>query len=786
MNQTHKISFLSVLILLFLLPLFFVPASILPLGGAKVVVLTLGVLVAFLALVVDILREGKLEMPSHMLLWGVGLFPLVYFLSAFFGIDTARSLFGYGFEVGTFGYILLSAVLFGIVAHVSNDKSRILRALGAFFFASSLLVIFAVVKLLTNGSFPVWGIFSGNMGNPVGAWTDYSLVFGLLATFSALALALLPVKKLARGFLCASLFISLLLVAIINFSTTWVLLLVTSVVTLVYLLTAEKKILSDGVSEDSLSRKTLVWPTILILAVSLIFIINPVVSSTQGSIGNAVSSSFNVSNVDVRPSFTTTLDISKQVLNRNALLGSGPNTFDQNWLLYKPQAVNNSAFWNVSFPFGFGFIPTQIASVGVLGILLWLVFFLYFLLLGLKVLGHLPKENHSRFALVSSFLLAFFIWVATFLYVPSRAVLALAFIFTGLLVAGARTSGIIQTREIVFSNKTVTNFITVFLAIILVMGSAAMTLKVFQGTVSAYHFQRAVVLSNTEGASVDEVESEIVKATTLTPLDTYYRAISQVNVARAQAALNATEGTAEENQQKLQSAISNSIASLQQATVVAPGNYENWLSLGSIYSSLVPAPFSLDGAYEVAQSAYAEALKRNPTSPEIPLLLARLELDNGNLEGARTHINESISLKTDYADAYFLLTQLEISQNNVKEAIKSAETASFLSPNNAGIFLQLGLLKYTDKDWVGARDALNRALVIIPDYANAKYYLGLTLDKLGQNDKAVLLFQDLAKTNPDNQEVAQILDNLENGKDPLLNLPSSASNLNQREEPPVN
>lgn len=784
MDQTHKISFLSVLVLVFLLPLFFVPASILTLGAAKIVILSLGVVVAFIALLVDVLRSGKIEWPSHMMLWGVLLFPLVYFLSAFFSTDSARSIFGYGLEVGTFGYILLVSLLFGVVSYVSDSHNKILKLLGAFFLSSIIVALFAVIKLLTSGSFPVWGIFSGNMGNPVGAWTDYSMVFGLLSVFSALAISLLPMKKIARLVLYVTFFLSLILVAIINFSTTWTILLITSVITLVYLLTIEKKLVTEH-SEGAPAKKNILWPTIVVLALSLIFIINPVVSSTRGSIGNTISGAFNVSNVDVRPSLTTTLNISKQVLNQHALLGSGPNTFDQNWLLYKPQAVNNSTFWNVSFPFGFGFITTQVASVGVVGTLLWLAFFFFFLLLGLRMLGHLPREHSSRFALVTTFLLSLMIWIGTFLYVPARVVLALAFIFTGLFLASSRLAGSISKREINFTNRTVTNFTAVFLVTLMVIGTGALALKVFQRTVSAYHFQHAIMLSNTEGSNIDDVETEIVKAIALAPLDTYYQALSQVSVARAQAALNATEGTAEENQQKLQTAVSNGIGALQEATTVSPNNYQNWLSLGSIYSSLVPAPFSLDGAYDAAKNAYAEAGKLNPTSPEIPLSLARLEIDNKNVEQARKHIDESVALKSDYADAYFLLTQLEISQNNVNGAIKSAETSAFLSPNNAGVFLQLGLLKYNNKDWTGARDALNRALVLVPDYANAKYYLGLTLNKLDQNDKAIELFKDLVKTNPDNKEVTLILENLENGKDPLLNLPTSTSNINQREEPPL-
>jgi len=131
------------------------------------------------------------------------------------------------------------------------------------------------------------------------------------------------------------------------------------------------------------------------------------------------------------------------------------------------------------------------------------------------------------------------------------------------------------------------------------------------------------------------------------------------------------------------------------------------------------------------------------------------------------------------------LTQLELAENNLSEAIRSAETAAFLTPNNAGVFLQLGLLKYSNSDWNGAVSAFREALTILPEYANAKYYLGLTLNKLKQNEEAIALFKDLKKTNPDNQEIDAILTNLEKGRDPLSNLPNSTSDIRSREELPL-
>jgi tetratricopeptide (TPR) repeat protein len=515
------------------------------------------------------------------------------------------------------------------------------------------------------------------------------------------------------------------------------------------------------------------------------FVINPTVSAEYGTLRNTVSQSFGIVNTDVRPSFSATANIAKQVMEDSPLLGQGPNTFAQSWLLYKPRDINATLFWNAAFPSGVGFVPTQTASIGIVGAVVWLLFLVFFLLLGIKSLAHLPEETTARFSIVGTFLASLFLWGASFLYTPSLVVISLAFIFTGLFIGSSGAAGILGLRKISFSHNAATNFASALAMVALSVGAVSFAFTVFQRTSSIYHFQKALILSNTAGSQVEQIENELVKAIRLAELDTYYSALSQLKLARAQSVLQKTDGTPEENRALFQSALSDSIAAAQEATRINPDNYRNWIALGSLYSSLVPKPLAVEGSYDSAKAALAEARVRHPYSPEVPFMLAKLELDKGNQALARAHIEESLSFKQDYADAYFLLTQLEIKENNIPGAIRSAETSAILSPDNAGVFFQLGLLKYQNADYSGAVKALNQALVILPGYANAKYFLGLSLEKLGQHDGALKHFEELVAANPDNIEIASILANLKAGKDPFNQIPSSVSSVPKRTSPPI-
>ena len=772
MHNSHRISFTSILVLLFLLPLFFLPTAILPLGIVKTALIAGFTVVIFLAFLYEGLKAGRLVLPSNYILWGGVALPIVYFFSALSSSSHDLSLFGYNLEIGTFASILLVSVLFLVSATVFSSISRVMEDYGVLVFSFSIVLLLALLKVIFGGDHLVFGALFGMMGNPIGAWTDYAVCFSFLSVMSIFTLEILPLRRSLRIFFYVVLALSLGLLSIINFSIAWDILFTGTLVALVYFFTVEKKI-NQETGDGQKKKKARFLAPVIVLIVSLFFVLNPTLSSTNGGLGNMISSSFGVLNTDVRPSLSSTLGVASQTMKSNALLGSGPNTFGLDWLLYKPASVNTTGFWNTAFPFGFGFLPTQVASTGIIGVIVWVAFFALYLLLGFKALSKNSRTRNERFATVSSFVGSLFLWIAIFVYIPSISILALTFIFTGMFVGTLVSTGILNTKEIVFGRSLSMNFGAMLLVILFGIGTLAFGFVAFQRISSVLHFEKALSMSNTSGSTLEDIEAELGKATSLSNQDVYYSALSQLEFSRAQAAVSSTTGTPEENKQIFETAMSKSIAGAQTAKDINPSNYTNWVSLGSLYAALVPKPFSIKGAYEGAKAAYAEAEKRNPNGPEISLLNARLEFDQGNIDKARLSLNQALDRKPDYADAYFLLTQIEINQNNISQAIKSAETASLLSPGNAGIFFEVGLLKYSNQDFAGASTAFARALSIVPDYANAKYYLGLSLAELGKTSDAIALFEDLKRSNPDNQGVKDILANLKGGHSAFYKTPET-------------
>ncbi|MCX6713329.1 MAG: tetratricopeptide repeat protein, partial [Candidatus Vogelbacteria bacterium] len=188
--------------------------------------------------------------------------------------------------------------------------------------------------------------------------------------------------------------------------------------------------------------------------------------------------------------------------------------------------------------------------------------------------------------------------------------------------------------------------------------------------------------------------------------------------------------------------------------------YENIMSLG------------VKGAYEVAKKNYEDALALNPAGPDMNLNLARLEIVNKNLTGAEKYLDAALKQKKDYIDAIFLQSQLYVERGYLDSAITRLQYAAQLAPNDPGILFQLGYLKYRNGNYRGAAEAMQAAVNLVPSYANALYFLGLSLDKLGMTDKAILAFQAIQQTNPDNADVAKAIANLKAGRDPLAGAPA--------------
>ncbi|KKU67989.1 MAG: hypothetical protein UX89_C0009G0023 [Parcubacteria group bacterium GW2011_GWA2_47_16] len=763
-------TFVLLLAIPFIVPVFFVPSILIPFQFSKVLLLSVVILVAFGFWIIARLKDGHFVFPkTSFLLTAAGVL-LVTLLSALFSGVAKDAFLGQALEVGTAGSSAILFLLLFLVPFVFKSKDRIFYSYIVFFAAFFLIAAFQIFRLIFGTDFLSLGIFTDITSNTVGKWNDLDVFFGIGTVLSLITLELISLSKLFKILAYAALIVSLFFLAIVNFTPVWYVIAFFSLIFLVYVISFDKSEASlelsqgDSGAEPIPSLRKIPVTSLTVLLISLVFILG------GNTIGGAISEKLSIAQVEARPSWGATFAVAKSVLVKDPFLGAGPNRFTENWLLYKPEGINSTIFWNTDFNFGIGFIPTFLVTTGLLGAISWVLFLGFFLYLGFRAILSVIGDKVSRYLVTSSFLVSLFLWIISIFYIPSLTIVTLTFFFTGLFIASLYQSGAVKEKVISFIEDPRKGFVSVLVLILLLIGTIAVGYSFVEKFIAAVYFQKGVVTFNTEG-NVDKAEKYLQKAIELDNDSSYYRSLVQIDMMRLSTLLSQNSKTISEDtlRTQFQGLFSSALGHAEQAVLFGNTDYQNWLSLGQVYEAIVPLKIPNVSAYESALGAYQQAIALNPKSPAILLTLGRLEAAHADNAKAKDYIGQALRQKNNYTDAIFLLAQIQVQEGNIKDAIDSVSAASYLAPNDSGIFFQLGLLRYNDKNYQGAVDAFKKATDLNPAYANAKYFLGLSYQKTAKVNEAIKEFNDLKTLNPDNKEIELILANLTAGRDPFAN-----------------
>ena len=756
----EKIIFGILLLVTFLAPIFFVPASFISTQFGTSLLFAFGVILSILIYIVSALYSGTLELPrpAGYILGFLALVPLMYFLAGIANGFSRMAFLGYTFDISTVGFIVLGFLYLFLVSLIFRNRARIFYSYFAFVLSSILFSLFLLIRIIFGAKILSFGIFNELTSSMIGSWNNVGIFFGIAAILSLITYEMVNVNRLLKAILTLALLLSLFFLALVNFSIIWKILAVCSLLFILYSVFSAH---SASEYKTSLGTKLKSVPlySSIVLVISLVFVM------WGSSLGGYFSRKLSVTNMEVRPTLSVTMDIARNTLRGQPLFGSGPNTFVTQWLTWKPDDIVSTIFWNTDFTNGIGLIPTFAVTTGLIGVLSWLLFLGFYLYLGFKSLFAKVSDVFIKYLIASSFFISLYLWIMTFAYVPSTVVFILTFFFSGLFFASVYVAGLVSVEPKVFSSSPRSGFVSSLIMVAAFLGAATLAYGLVRNSESLWHFQKSSYALNRTG-DLTASEAYMNKAILAVPMDVYYRALSQIELYKLNAILSQDPKKVkpEDAQKQFSETLSTAIKAGIAATNADPKNYLNWIALGQVYQSASVPEFGVSGAYESAQFAYNEALRRNPKNPGILVLFAQLAQTHKDLAVAEKYAEQAIAQKKNYLDAYFLLSQLQAANKNVKGAIESVTAASVIDPTNAAVFFQLGLLKYNEKDFDGAMLALQKATELTPNYANAKYFLGLSYEALGMRDKAIAEFTELKQSNPDSQEVATILANLESGK----------------------
>ncbi|MFA6520515.1 MAG: hypothetical protein WCT44_02840 [Candidatus Paceibacterota bacterium] len=685
-NIFDRLSFLTLAVVVVLLPLFCLPFTNIPVEISKGLLLVLGLAIGIIFWAMARFFDGKIVLPkSWILVSGLGIV-IVFLFSALLSSNSQASMFGTMFDPRSFWFIFAGFILMFLSSVIFRTSKQAKMVLLGIILSSAVLLIFQTLHLFVPDTLSL-GILSGKTANLLGSWNVLGLFSGFACLMFLLVVEFFPVSKIVKIILQIFILLSVLLVATVNFYLTWILLGISALIIFVY-----KASLSFQQTSEEDKKKNFPTVSFVIVIVALLFFLNPQIPIPKVGpmyLGSTISNLLKISNTEIGPSFSATLSTTKGVLLKDPILGMGPNRFGEAWAMYKPIEINTAAingieFWDVYFESGSGLLSTLTATTGGLGILAWIVFLVLFLVMGSKsIFSSIKKGVNSE--MIAFFVLSLYLYISLFFYSAGPVIFLLALSFTGIFI-GLATAGKDEHILISFLNDHRKSFFSIMGLILLIILAVATSFKYIERFASISYFGKAV-----SATTVPDAEANIGKAISLYSNDLYLRTYSQIYIAKLGSLANKGSALSEQEKTELQASFDQAVRSSQLAVAQNPSNYINFLLLGAVYNTA--GALGVKDAYPKAVEAYQIASNLNPLNPGIKLSMAKVSLSDGKTKIAKDYANSALELKPDYIDALLILSQIAKSEGDTSEALSLAEKALVLSKNNKDIAEYVNSLK---------------------------------------------------------------------------------------------
>ena len=742
----------------FLGTVFLVPVLVLPwttdiFETNKQAVLMLGMGVSASCLMISLLLDKHpLARPSSIFLVPAVVF-VASLLSAVSSVAPMTSWIGQGAQeyasVLSLAGLLPTCFLAVIFTRTPNERRDVLLAIFSSSALASLVFIPIFLGLKT-------GLFSNLIGAPH-AFGVYLLVASTLACGLWLT-AYVPVELWAQRWLRAStaitFFVTLVVMLALDSTTIWALAIISCLSLFIVAL----------VHADKFQNTLRFVPSMTIFILALIFLILP----------TSFPSPFLQ---EVSPNAVTTWGVIRGAWQEGSMtLGSGPGTFALVYPKYADQAINDSEFWDLIFDRGNAYITTQLATVGLLGVLAWLVFVGGLLILGVKKLTAVGDDWKDVVPVLAAWLVMV---VAMCVYSQNLTLATIFWLLSGTLL------GLLVPRNHVSSHHQArARLATVFVTVCVLVAFTTMLLLTVPRYLAEIAFVKAVKM-NTEAdsaASLDEVIRLLDKASTANPWnDTYTRNLAGALLRRL-SVLSSDEAA---DSEYVQSLIMTLLEVSDRATSLSPANVLNWEVRGLMYRELLPV---LPEAAGPSIDAFKKAVALAPVNPKYRVQLARsylaeadsalplLSSDDADVasqaeavqvtafEQAEAQLIAAVDLKGDYAPAHYYLALLRQRQGNLAEAVRGLMFVRDQAPQDVGVGLQLGLLYLRQGKNDLAQAEFERVLELAPAYADAHWYLSVVFEQQDDLPRAIIEVEQVLATNPDNVTVQSRLNRLKAGQ----------------------
>lgn len=775
----------SVFLTVFLLPLFFAPnvPSILELNKQVLLVIVVGI--GFLGWVGKMAWKNEIRFKKDFILVPIITFFAIFGLSTLLSDYREQSLWGFfGGEGKSFITLLFLMAFFFLVLNTVKTRVEAMKVVIVFLISGFITALYGILQIWEVYALPV-EFTKTPFFNTVGSVYTLAIYVGALFLLS-LAMFLSDVSKVLKIVLIALAFFFFFVLMVINFKIIWIALILCMAFLFGVTIMSSKK--SQGQAR--------ILPMIF-LVLTLIMILRGGKPLVQKNLP-----------VEVLLNHKTSMKIALSSIKESPMLGTGPTTYTSVYQKNRPENLGD--YWAVNFNSASSYFLTLVSTTGILGALAFLFLVGSGVLALFKGIAEKAKRKDADakedYMAIGVGMVWLFVTLILFVYLTNITILFLWwFSFALFLSFSSFKDTKKEEKEFVTTSGSPTSSLALsFVFVLVIIGFIASIYLESQKYFAATHFNKALI-ADAKGGDLDTVQNELAKAVEFdVNRDVYYRNLSIALFAQANKKVAESEGeklSADESA-LVSSLIRGSIESAARAQNLNELNVDNHLALARVYEGVL---VTMEGADEKAIEAYQAAIKIDPNNPalyqkiasihvslsDIAIIQARAEgeLKEGelpeeskkNLAMARENIDKAVKIKADYTAANLLAVGVYEREGNIEGAIEKGKENRKQNPNVASIAFRQGLFYYKKEMFSEAKKEFKAAVDLDKDYANARYFLGLVLDKEGKKEDALAQFKAIAVLNPDNKDLSKIINNLESGKTALEGV-GEGSSIEERSE----
>lgn len=341
------------------------------------------------------------------------------------------------------------------------------------------------------------------------------------------------------------------------------------------------------------------------------------------------------------------------------LFGSSPGTYISDFTRFKSADFNQLDVWNLRFFASSSLFLEILATLGLLGIL-------SFAFLAYKFLRNLPtKEGRFDETSIGLFLGALVLFILALILPFTFTTIALLFILLSLFAVSSQTLDETTLFIVALPKSANQNILPVVTLGIVALLSASSLYFTTLFLLSDIRFQESIVAA-VQGRGTDTYNKQREAILLFPHRDGYLRTFSQTNLALANALSTPGRELTDADKQTIVALVQQAIANARGAVTLFPLNVMNWENLASIYRSLIGFGENAEG---FAIASAQQAVRLDPTNPQIYLFLGGIYYQLANWEAAQAQFQSAVNLKPDFANAYYNLGHVLESKGDLKAAL---------------------------------------------------------------------------------------------------------------------